>query len=124
MSSLQQGGRICHGLEVAAIHLHCFSFLTKVKATDSDEGVNGRVWYRIVKGKSRWLFVHGCICARLWRAARTASVCSPSFCTLQPTKIATPPPSKTSALALIAGGQFVIDGHLDAVVPGLTRTKP
>ncbi|KAI6066661.1 cadherin-23 [Aix galericulata] len=30
----------------------CFSSLAKVKATDADEGVNGRVWYRIVRGKS------------------------------------------------------------------------
>lgn len=29
----------------------------KVKATDADEGVNGRVWYRIVKGKSRCPFM-------------------------------------------------------------------
>lgn len=28
----------------------------QVQATDADEGVNGRVWYRIVKGKSRFLF--------------------------------------------------------------------
>uniref|UniRef100_A0A663DRW9 Cadherin related 23 n=1 Tax=Aquila chrysaetos chrysaetos TaxID=223781 RepID=A0A663DRW9_AQUCH len=34
------------------------SSIVQVKATDADEGVNGRVWYRIVKGKSSCPFMH------------------------------------------------------------------
>ncbi|NXD68781.1 CAD23 protein, partial [Eolophus roseicapillus] len=36
--------------DIPAASSICFSFLIKVKATDADEGINGRVWYRIVKG--------------------------------------------------------------------------
>lgn len=93
-----RAGATCHGLEISALHLRCFSFLVKVKATDADEGVNGRVWYRIVKGKSRCPFAPRCICTRLWPAARTAPLRSPSSQTFPP------PLSQTSALGLIARG--------------------
>lgn len=62
---LWQNRRTSPSLEFCALHLCSSAFLTKVKATDADEGINGRVWYRIVKGKSRYPFVHRGICPRL-----------------------------------------------------------
>lgn len=60
-----QGGRTSPSLEFSALHLYFSAFLSKVKATDADEGINGRVWYRIVKGKSWCPFVHQGVCPRL-----------------------------------------------------------
>lgn len=84
-----------------------FLFHPKVKATDADEGINGRVWYRIVKGKSRRPFVHRCICTGLWPAACTAPVRSPSFCTLQPTRNISPTPATNFSVRVNCRGDDV-----------------
>lgn len=69
MPSFGRGRRTSPSLEFPALHIYSSAFLTKVKATDADEGINGRVWYRIVKGKSRCPFVHQGVCPRLCPAS-------------------------------------------------------
>ena len=86
MSSLSRVGGLVAVWKSLPFTFTVFTFLMKVKATDADEGINGRVWYRIVKGKSRCPFVHRWVCTRLRPGTRTAS----GGCPLRPFALCSP----------------------------------
>lgn len=97
---LWQGRRTHPSLEFSAFDLYSSAFLMKVKATDADEGINGRVWYRIVKGKSS---APSCIREFVPGPAQPQEVELAILLHFGAHKTISPSPMQNSALGLIAG---------------------